>query len=51
MSFAQVDSGSIIPIRAFILVRRNEEGRWQIYRDFDHVPDQSFIDRFVTTRE
>lgn len=35
------------PIRAFILVRRNEVGRWQIYRDFDHVPHQGFIDRFL----
>lgn len=35
------------PIRAFILVRKNDEGRWQIYRDFDHVPHQAFIDRFV----
>lgn len=42
MSFAQVDSGSFIPIRAFILVCRNAEGRWQIYRVFDHVPEQSF---------
>lgn len=37
------------PIRAFILVRRNDEGRWQIYRDFDHVPHQGFIDRFIKT--
>lgn len=35
------------PIRAFILVRRNDEGRWQIYRDFDHVPHQGFIDQFL----
>lgn len=37
------------PIRAFILVRKSEDGRWQIYRDFDHVPHQGFIDRFVNT--
>lgn len=37
------------PIRAFILVRRNTEGRWQIYRDFDHVPHQGFIDGFLTS--
>jgi uncharacterized protein (TIGR02246 family) len=37
------------PIRAFILVRRNGEGRWQIYRDFDHVPHQGFIDRFLVS--
>lgn len=37
------------PIRAFILVRQNDEGRWQIYRDFDHVPHQGFIDSFVKT--
>ena len=39
------------PIRAFILVRRDSQGRWQIYRDFDHVPDQGFIDRFLTPLE
>lgn len=35
------------PIRAFILVRRSAEGLWQIYRDFDHVPHQGFIDQFL----
>ncbi|MEQ8734828.1 MAG: SgcJ/EcaC family oxidoreductase [Rhodospirillaceae bacterium] len=40
---------TFVPIRAFILVRRNDEGRWQIYRDFDHVPHQGFIDKFLVS--
>jgi uncharacterized protein (TIGR02246 family) len=35
------------PVRAMILVRRNEAGKWQIYLDFDHVPDDAFIERYV----
>lgn len=38
---------SFTPIRAFILVRKNDAGHWQIYRDFDHVPHQGFIDQFL----
>lgn len=35
------------PVRAFIIVKKNDAGAWQIYRDFDHVPDDAFIDRFA----